>query len=82
MICGLGIVCSEAITPELDTSLPWIDVIPEDKINNLEYVLGVIESNKKVSKQHRQEIREYGINEFGLENILAYEYLPKLQSLL
>ena len=61
---------------------PWIDVIPESKINNPEYVLEVIENNKKVSKQHRQEIREYGIHEFGLENILAYEYLPKLQSLL
>jgi len=82
LICGLGIVCSEAITPELDTSKPWIDVIPESKINNLEHVLEVIENNKKVSKQYRKEIREYGINEFGLENILAYEYIPKLQSLL
>jgi hypothetical protein len=82
LICGLGIVCSETITPELDTSLPWIDVIPEDKINNLSYVLEVIENNKKISKQHRKEIREYGINQFGLENILAYEYIPKLESLL
>ena len=82
LICGLGIVCSEAITPELDTSKPWIDVIPESKINNLDYVLEVIENNKQVSKQHRKEIREYGINEFGLENILAYEYIPKLESLL
>ena len=82
LICGLGVVCSEAVAPELDTSKPWSDVMPERKINNLEYVLEVIENNKKVSKQHREEIREYGINEFGLENILAYEYLPKLQSLL
>jgi len=82
LICGLGIVCSEAVAPELDTSLPWIDVIPESKINNLSYVLEVIENNKKISKQHRKEIREYGINQFGLENILAYEYIPKLESLL
>ena len=82
LICGLGVVCSEAVAPELDTSKPWIDVIPESKINNLEYVLETIENNKKVSKQHRKEIREYGIYEFGLENILAYEYIPKLESLL
>ena len=56
--------------------------VPESKINNSDYVLGVIENNKKVSKQHRKEIREYGINQFGLENILAYEYIPKLESLL
>tara|TARA_B000000475_G_scaffold219968_1_gene182893 strand:- start:1104 stop:1406 length:303 start_codon:yes stop_codon:yes gene_type:complete len=82
LICGLGIVCSETVAPELDTSKPWIDVIPENKINNIDHVLKVIENNKQVSKQHRKEIREYGINEFGLENILAYEYIPKLQSLL
>ena len=82
LICGLGVVCSEAVAPELDASLPWIDVIPEGKINNLDHVLEVIENNKKVSKQHRKEIREYGINQFGLENILAYEYIPKLESLL
>jgi hypothetical protein len=82
LICGLGIVCSEAITPELDTSKPWIDVIPESQINNIDHILNVIDNNKKVSKQYRKEIREYGINEFGLENILAYEYIPKLQSLL
>lgn len=82
LICGLGIVCSEAIIPELDTSKPWIDVIPESQINNIDYIFNVIENNKKVSKQYRKEIREYGISEFGLENILAYEYIPKLQSLL
>ena len=57
-------------------------VCSESKINNIDYILNVIENNKKVSKQHRKEIREYGINQFGLENILAYEYIPKLQSLL
>ena len=40
------------------------------------------QKNRQVDKQHRKEIREYGINEFGLENILAYEYIPKLESLL
>ena len=75
-------MCSETVAAELDTSKPWIDVIPETEINNVDTVLKTIEENRQVAKQHRKEIREYGINEFGLENILAYEYIPKLESLL
>ena len=82
MICGLGVVVSEAVTPELDTSKSFIDVIPESEINNQDYIKDVVIRNKRHSRQIRKEIREYGIDEFGLENILAYEYIPKLQSLL
>ena len=82
LICGLGVVVSEAVAPELDTSKSFIDVIPEDKINDLEYIQSVVDHNKRHSRQIRREIRQYGIDTFGLENILAYEYIPKLESLL
>jgi hypothetical protein len=82
LICGLGVVVSEAVTPELDTSKSFIDVIPESEINNQDYIKDVVVKNKRHSRQIRREIREYGIHEFGLENILAYEYIPKLESLL
>ena len=32
LICGLGVVCSETVAAELDTSKPWIDVIPETEL--------------------------------------------------
>tara|TARA_B100001094_G_scaffold256181_1_gene255314 strand:+ start:914 stop:1900 length:987 start_codon:yes stop_codon:yes gene_type:complete len=82
LICGLGVVVSEEVSPELDTSKSFIDVIPEDKMTDLSYIRKVIYNNKKHSRQIRREIRKYGIDTFGLENILAYEYLPKLQSLI
>ena len=82
LICGLGVVVSEAVAPELDLNRTFIDVIPEDKINDLEYIQEVVDVNKRMSRQIRKEIRRYGIDTFGLENILAYEYVPKLQSLL
>ena len=63
-------------------SKDFIDVIPEDKVNDHDYVKEVVARNKKVSRQIRKEIRRYGIDTFGLENILAYEYIPKLESLL
>ena len=82
LICGLGVVVSEAVAPELDTSKSFVDVITEDKINDIEYIQSVVNQNKSHSRQIRKEIRRYGIDTFGLENILAYEYIPKLQSLL
>ncbi len=82
LICGLGVVVTEPVARELDTSKDFIDVIPEDKVNDHDYVKEVVARNKKVSRQIRKDIRRYGIDTFGLENILAYEYIPKLQSLL
>ena len=82
LICGLGVVVSEQVSVELDTSLDFIDVIPEDKIEDLSYVQNVLEKNKEYSVKNRNEIRNYGIKTFGLFNILEFEYIPKLQSLL
>ena len=82
MICGLGVVVSEEVAVELDTNRTFIDVIPENKIKDIEYIQDVVNTNKRLSRQIRREIRRYGIDTFGLENILAYEYIPKLKSLL
>ena len=82
LICGLGVVVSEEVSAELDTSLNFIDVILEDKIEDLSYIKDVLERNKEYSVKNRNEIRDYGIKTFGLANILEFEYAPKLQSLL
>ena len=82
LICGLGVVVSEEVSVELDTKLDFIDVISEDKMQDLSYIRDVLEKNKKYSIQNRNEIREYGIKTFGLSNILEFEYVPKLESIL
>jgi hypothetical protein len=82
LICGLGVVVSEQVSVELDASLDFIDVISEDKIEDLSYVKNVLEKNKEYSVKNRNEIKNYGIKTFGLTNILEFEYIPKLQSLL
>jgi hypothetical protein len=81
LICGLGVVVSEQVSVELDVSLDFIDVIPEDKIEDLFYVRDILEKNKQYSIKNRNKIRDYGIKTFGLANILEFEYVPKLQSL-
>ncbi len=82
LICGLGVVVSEQVSVELDASLNFIDVIPEDKIEDLLYVQNVLKKNKEYSVENRNEIRNYGIKTFDLANILEFEYVPKLESLL
>jgi hypothetical protein len=70
------------VSVELDTNLDFVDIISEDRIGDLSYIKDVLEKNKEYSVNNRNEIREYGIKTFGLSNILEFEYVPKLQSLL
>jgi hypothetical protein len=61
---------SEFAAANLDTSLPFIDVVPTDKLNDLEYISQVIRKNQSVSSSMREEIREYGLNNFDWTKIV------------
>ena len=54
----------------MNTELPFIDIIPDEKLNDLEYIQDVIEKNKEKSITMRSEIREYGIENFSWQNIV------------
>jgi hypothetical protein len=82
LICGLGVVVSECCALELDKSLPFIHVITNDKLDDIDYIESVLNINKSYSVRHRNEIRQYGIDNFALETILKNEYIPKLESLI
>lgn len=77
MSAGLGLVISEWATANLDTTLPFIDVIPESKINDIEYVSDVIIKNREKSITMRKEIREYVIKNFSWTTIVE-DYLKKI----
>jgi glycosyltransferase involved in cell wall biosynthesis len=78
MSSGLGLVISEWASPNLNTDLPFIDVIPENKINDIDFVEKTIIENRLKSNIMRKEIREYVINNFSWENIIKNCYLPKI----
>lgn len=78
LVCGLGVVVSEQASANLDISLPFIDVIPEERVNDLAYVESVILRNREVSVKMRAEIREWACNAFGMKNIIK-GYLSDLQ---
>lgn len=75
---GLGLVVSTYSTANLDLSLPFIDVIEEEKISDIEHVRNVIEENRKKSIGMRKQIREYA-KTFGWENIVKDRYLPAIE---
>lgn len=78
MSAGLGLVISEWATANLDLSLPFIDVIPESKINDIDYVENVIKSNRDKSITMRKEIRDYVISSFSWEKIVKDYYIPSI----
>jgi len=78
LICGLGLVVSEFAAANLDSSLPFIDVIPTEKLGDLPYVAYTLEKNRKNSVGMRSQIRAYGIQMFSWYNIL-YRYVNILK---
>ena len=78
---GLGIVISEFATANLDLGKEFIDVIPEKKINDLEYIESIITKNREYSISHREEIFEYSKN-FEWSNIIENYYLPSVEKLI
>ena len=70
LVCGLGVVVSEAASVNLDTRLPWVTVIPEEKITDIDFVAGEIARNREISLRHREEIRQYGIDNFSWEKLI------------
>lgn len=70
LIAGLGIVCSKPCIANLDLSKKFITVIPENKLNDIEYISQKIKKNREYSVEHRDEIRNYALEHFSYEIII------------
>jgi len=81
LAAGLGIVISEFATANLDLNKEFIDVIPEEKINDLNYIESIILKNRNYSISHREEILKYS-KEFDWENIIQNYYLPNVEKVI
>jgi glycosyltransferase involved in cell wall biosynthesis len=75
MCAGLGIVVSEASNEGIDLNRKFISVIPEDKINDLQFLKEQIDSNREYSIKNRSEIIEYGHQRSWLNVAKIYEKL-------
>jgi len=70
LAAGLGLVISEFATANLDTDKPFITVIPEEKVHDVDYLREKIEENREASLASRSEIRQYAIDNFDWPNII------------
>jgi glycosyltransferase involved in cell wall biosynthesis len=59
LTAGLGVVVSQWAAANLDTSLPFVMVIPVDKLDDRLYVDECIQKNRDISNTMRSTIREY-----------------------
>ena len=78
---GLGVVISEFAKANLDLDKDFITLIPEDKIDDIQYVEYAINENRKYSVAHRDEILEYAQN-FCWKNVIKKHYLPNVEKLI
>uniref|UniRef100_A0A6C0HJR9 Glycosyltransferase n=1 Tax=viral metagenome TaxID=1070528 RepID=A0A6C0HJR9_9ZZZZ len=65
LICGLGVVVSNVAAANLDRSKPWVTVIPDDKLDDLDYVAQKLKENRGASVASRADIREYALANFS-----------------
>jgi len=80
LIAGLGVVTSKYCAYELDDSLPFITIVPDDKLEDLDYINKCLIENRKVSISMKKEISEYGIKNFSWEQLIK-TYSENISSL-
>lgn len=81
MAAGLGLVISEYAVANLDLTKNFIDVIPKDRINDVDYIENIISLNREKSRGIRNEIRKYVFENFEWNNIIKNYYLPNLKKI-
>ena len=78
---GLGVVISQWAAANLDLDKDFITVIPDDKINDMEFVDGELVRNRYYSVNHRPEISEYA-ESFSWTKVVEKYYVPAMEKII
>lgn len=70
LMAGLGVVISECSAANLDQTKQFISIIPNSKLNDIEYIKKEIDKNRIFSVLHRDKIKQYGNENFSLIRIV------------
>jgi len=79
LIAGLGVVVSECACANLDISKKFISVIPDSRLEDIEYVSNIINTNRKISLSMREEIRRYALENFSW-NVIVKKFLDVVEN--
>lgn len=80
MISGLGAVVSEYAAHDLPKGLPYVTVIPDDKLNDISFVEEMIKENREISISMRDDIRKFAVNNFSWERLVKI-YVKNIENL-
>ena len=75
MAAGCGVVISSVCQANIDTSKPWITLLEENRINDIEYLKRMIENNHIMCQGIRDTIRTYAKNEFQWNYVFQEKFL-------
>jgi glycosyltransferase involved in cell wall biosynthesis len=78
LMAGLPVVTNKYSSDDLDVSLPFIDIIPNDKLQDLKYIQWAIEDNK-TKQTMKAAIRQYAEDNFSW-NVLVRKYIDFIGS--
>ena len=78
---GLGVVVSQFATANLDLDKDFITVIPEDKMNDIEFIDTELLRNRYYSVNHRQEILDYA-KTFDWSEVVKNYYIPAMETII
>ena len=78
---GLGVVISQWAAANLDVNKDFITVIPEDKIEDVEFIDGEILRNRYYSVNNRPEILEYA-KQFDWVKVIEKYYIPAIEKII
>jgi glycosyltransferase involved in cell wall biosynthesis len=80
LVAGLGVVVSSWAAANLDTSRPFITVIPNEKLSDFEFVSEEIRKNREVSVKMREAIFNYSMSFYWSK--LVKDYVNLIRNLL
>jgi glycosyltransferase involved in cell wall biosynthesis len=80
MINGLGVVISKYAAHDLPENLPFVTVIPDEKLEDISFVEEKIKENREVSIAMRDQIRQFAIDNFSWEKLVKL-YIENVEKL-
>jgi len=78
LIAGLGLVVNRISAANLDLTKPFITIIPDEKLNDIIYIEEKIKENREISLSHRNEIRQYALENFAW-SIIVDKYIELIK---
>lgn len=71
MMAGLGVVINETSGKNLDHNLDFVSIVPDSRLDDIEYIQCVMDNNRKISYQKRDAIRQYAREHFSWPPLIS-----------